>query len=44
MNPNREQAQVVFERTHDLVVLHQLATHNSIFPPVDIDILRALNS
>jgi HEPN domain-containing protein len=35
---------VVFERTHDLVALYQLATQNRIDLPADVDRLRALNS
>ena len=35
---------VFFERTHDLVVLHKLATQHQISIPADIETLRALNS
>ncbi len=35
---------VVFERTHDLVVLYQWAAKHQITLPVDIEKLRALNS
>lgn len=35
---------VRFERTHDLVALHDLATQNGIDLPADVDRLRTLNS
>ena len=35
---------IVFERTHDLVALHELATQSGIELPAEIDRLRALNS
>jgi hypothetical protein len=35
---------IVFERTHDLVVLCTLASRNKIVIPVDLETLRALNS
>ena len=35
---------IVFERTHDLIVLHELLTRHGINIPVPKDTLRALNS
>lgn len=35
---------VVFERTHDLVTLHQLAAQHGVSVPVELEKLRALNS
>ncbi len=41
MNTHREYR---FERTHDLVALHHLATQNGIAIPTQVDRPRALNS
>lgn len=35
---------IVFERTHDLTVLHALATNHHIMIPANLEKLRALNS
>lgn len=35
---------IVFERTHDLIVLHELLLRDNINVPVPEDTLRALNS
>jgi len=35
---------IVFERTHDLILLHELLLRNNIAIPVPKEILRALNS